>query len=470
VYRVWLKNEISGEIQLTLKAIFEPESIAVIGASATPGKWGYTILKNMLGNGFPGPVYPVNPKATDILEQTCYPSVLDIPGPVDLAVIVVPISHALAVTEECGQKGIKGIIMVTAGFSEVSGEGKQLEEQLMGIIDRYGMRLIGPNTLGVVNAHAGMNASIISKLPAKGGISFITQSGTLGLALADWTMEMGIGLNIVVSTGNKANVDDVDLLEYLADDKQTDVIAMYIEGINHGREFMELAKGISKPILAVKAGRTRSGSKAVFSHTGSLAGSDDVYSAAFKQAGIIRIENIDDLFDSALALSVQPAPAGNRVGIISNGGGASIIASDTCERLGLAIPGLEPGTRASIKELVPKFASYSNPVDTAGLASYETYNGIVKHMLRDPNIDALIVIYVHTVMWDSRIPANAIVDIHRGRCLKPVITCWLGGAGTEAGIDILKAGGLPNYPVPERAVKALASLVKHHGFLKKVKE
>jgi acetyl coenzyme A synthetase (ADP forming)-like protein len=451
--------KLSGEIQLTLKSIFEPENIAVIGASATPGKWGYTILKNLLGNSFPGHVYPVNPKATDILGQTCYPSVLDIPGAVDLAVIVVPISHAFAVTEECGKKGVKGIIMVTAGFSEVGGEGKLLEEQL-----------IGPNTLGVVNAHAGMNASVISKLPAKGGISFITQSGTLGLALADWTMEMGIGLNIVVSTGNKANVDDVDLLEYLADDEHTDVIAMYIEGINHGRQFMELAKGISKPILAVKAGRTRSGSKAVFSHTGSLAGSDDVYSAAFKQAGIIRIENIDDLFDSALALSVQPAPEGNRVGVISNGGGASIIASDTCERLGLEIPALEPGTRASIKELVPKFASYSNPIDTAGLASYETYNSIAKYMLHDPNIDALIVIYVHTEMLDSRIPANAIVDIHRGGCIKPVITCWLGGAGIEAGIDILKAGGLPNYPVPERAVKALASLLKHHGFLEKVKE
>ena len=394
---------------------------------------------------------------------------LDIPGFVDLAVIVVPISHAFAVAEECGLKGVKGIIMVTAGFSEVGGEGKQLEEQLMGIVDRYGMRLIGPNSLGVVSAHARMNASVISKLPAKGGISFITQSGTLGLSLADWTIEMGIGLNIVVSTGNKANVDDVDLLAYLAEDEHTDVIAMYIEGINRGREFIEVARGVAKPILAVKAGRTRSGSKAVFSHTGSLAGSDEVYSAAFKQAGIIRIENIDDLFDSALALSVQPAPEGNRVGVISNGGGASIIASDTCERLGLEIPALEPGTRASIKELVPKFASYSNPIDTAGLASYEAYSSIAKQMLRDPNIDALIVIYVHTEMLDSRVPANAIVDIHRSGCIKPVITCWLGGAGIEAGIDILKAGGLPNYPVPERAVKALASLLKHHGFLEKVK-
>ncbi|MCK4929265.1 MAG: hypothetical protein KAR76_05970, partial [Methanosarcinales archaeon] len=321
-----------------------------------------------------------------------------------------------------------------------------------------------------VNSKIGMNASIISRLPNQGGISFITQSGTLGLALADWTMEMGLGLHIVVSTGNKANIDDVDLLEYLDEDPNTNVIAMYVEGVNRGREFMNVAKKISKPILAVKAGRTESGSKAVFSHTGSLAGSDEVYSAAFKQAGIIRVENIDDLFDSALALSVQPAPKGKRVGIISNGGGASIIASDACERMGLDIPELQPETRERIKEMVCGFASARNPVDTAGLAAYDVYNGIVREMLLDPNIDAMIVIYVHTVMWDASIPARAIVDLHRGKCTKPVITCWMGGAGTEKGVDILKEGGLPNYPVPERAVKALESLVKHHGFLENVKE
>ncbi|MDF1531449.1 MAG: CoA-binding protein [ANME-2 cluster archaeon] len=455
---------------MTLKSIFEPDSIAVVGASASPGKWGNSILKNLLDSGFKGEVYPVNPREQEILGRTCYSSVLDIPGPVDLAVIAVPISLVFAVTDECGKKGIKGIIMITAGFSETGDEGRQLEKRLIEIIERYGMRLIGPNTLGVVNSKIGMNASIISRLPNPGGISFITQSGTLGLALADWTMEMGLGLNIVVSTGNKANIDDVDLLEYLDEDSNTNVIAMYVEGVNRGREFMDVAKRISKPILAVKAGRTESGSKAVFSHTGSLAGSDEVYSAAFKQAGIIRVENIDDLFDSALALSVQPAPKGKRVGIISNGGGASIIASDACERMGLDIPELQLETRERIKELVSGFASARNPVDTAGLAAYDVYNSIVRQMLLDPNIDAMIVIYVHTVMWDASIPARAIVDIHRGTCCKPVIACWMGGAGTEKGVNILKEGGLPNYPVPERAVKALASLVKHHGFLENVKE
>lgn len=455
---------------MTLKSIFEPDSIALVGASASPGKWGNAILKNLLDGGFEGEVYPVNPRENEILGRACYPSVLDIPGPVDLAVISVPSSLVFAVTEECGKKGIKGIIMITAGFSETGDEGRQLEGRLIEIVERYGMRLMGPNTLGVVNSKIGMNASIISRLPNQGGISFITQSGTLGLALADWTMEMGLGLHIVVSTGNKANIDDVDLLEYLDEDPNTNVIAMYVEGVNRGREFMNVAKKISKPILAVKAGRTESGSKAVFSHTGSLAGSDEVYSAAFKQAGIIRVENIDDLFDSALALSVQPAPKGKRVGIISNGGGASIIASDACERMGLDIPELQPETRERIKEMVCGFASARNPVDTAGLAAYDVYNGIVREMLLDPNIDAMIVIYVHTVMWDASIPARAIVDLHRGKCTKPVITCWMGGAGTEKGVDILKEGGLPNYPVPERAVKALESLVKHHGFLENVKE
>lgn len=394
---------------------------------------------------------------------------LDIPDPVDMALIAVPRSHALLVAEECGIKGVQGIIMVTAGFSETGDKGREPEKKLMEIIDRYDMRLVGPNTLGVVNAHIGMNASIISRLPEPGGISFITQSGTLGLALVDWTMEMGIGLHIVVSTGNKSNIDDVDLLTYLASDPKTDVIAMYVEGINRGREFIKVAKEISKPILVVKSGRTRSGSKAVFSHTGSMAGADEVYSAAFKQAGIIRVDNIENLFDSALALSVQPAPNGNRVGILSNGGGASIIASDACERMGLIIPALHEDTRQKIREYIPEYASARNPIDSAGLATYDVYNGIVKQMLLDSNIDALIVIYVDTVVNDAALPAQAIVDIHRGKCNKPIIACWMGGAGTRAGVDILKKGGLPNYPVPERAVIALKSLVEHNGFLEKVK-
>jgi acetyl coenzyme A synthetase (ADP forming)-like protein len=454
---------------LTLKAIFEPGSVAIIGASSTPDKWGNILLKNLLSNGFKGPVYPVNPKEKTILGTVCYPNVLDIPDPVDMALIAVPRSHALLVAKECGIKGVQGIIMVTAGFSETGDKGREPEKKLMEIIDRYDMRLVGPNTLGVVNAHIGMNASIISRLPEPGGISFITQSGTLGLALVDWTMEMGIGLHIVVSTGNKSNIDDVDLLTYLASDPKTDVIAMYVEGINRGREFIKVAKEISKPILVVKSGRTRSGSKAVFSHTGSMAGADEVYSAAFKQAGIIRVDNIENLFDSALALSVQPAPNGNRVGILSNGGGASIIASDACERMGLIIPALQEDTRQKIREYIPEYASARNPIDSAGLATYDVYNGIVKQMLLDSNIDALIVIYVDTVVNDAALPAQAIVDIHRGKCNKPIIACWMGGAGTRAGVDILKKGGLPNYPVPERAVIALKSLVEHNGFLEKVK-
>ena len=454
---------------MTLKAIFEPGSVAIIGASSTPDKWGNILLKNLLSNGFKGHVYPVNPKEKTILGTVCYPSVLDIPDPVDMALIAVPRSHALLVAKECGIKGVQGIIMVTAGFSETGDKGREPEKKLMEIIDRYDMRLVGPNTLGVVNAHIGMNASIISRLPEPGGISFITQSGTLGLALVDWTMEMGIGLHIVVSTGNKSNIDDVDLLTYLASDPKTDVIAMYVEGINRGREFIKVAKEISKPILVVKSGRTRSGSKAVFSHTGSMAGADEVYSAAFKQAGIIRVDNIENLFDSALALSVQPAPYGNRVGILSNGGGASIIASDACERMGLIIPALQNDTRQKIREYIPEFASARNPIDSAGLSTYDVYNGIVKQMLLDPNIDALIVIYVDTVVNDAALPAQAIVDIHRGKCNKPIIACWMGGTGTRAGVDILEKGGLPNYPVPERAVIALKSLVQHNGFLEKVK-
>lgn len=450
-----------------LSSIFEPASIAVIGASNNETKWGGRLLKNIL-SGFKGQVYPVNPNEKVVQGVTSYPSVMDIPGEVGMAVIAVPAQFVLSIAEECGKKGVKGLVVVSAGFSESGEAGGVLEQKLVSLVRKYGMRMIGPNTLGIVNEPLNLNASIIGRLPRPGPISFITQSGTLGLAIADWTIDMGLGLCKVISTGNKADTDDVDLIEYLDSDPSTGVIAMYAEGIKRGRAFIEAARRIKKPIIAIKTGRSKRGAKAVFSHTGSIAGSDDVYSAAFRQAGILRVDTINEVFDAALAFSCQPLPKGNNVAILSNGGGASIVATDECERHGINIVDLAEETKEKIKKVIPEFASASNPVDTAGTTSFTIYNEAIKALLRDKNVDALIVIYVHTQMSNAIPPAEAVVEIKR-KCPKPVIACWMGGAGAEEGVDILKSGCLPNYSVPERAVKALAALIRHREFLEKVK-
>lgn len=453
-----------------MKSIFYPGSIAVIGASNNEIKWGGRILKNIL-SAYKGKVYPVNPGETNIQGLDSYHSVLDIPGEVEMALIIVPAKFVLSVVEECGKKGVKGLIVISAGFGETGND--ELEKELVSIVRKYGMRMIGPNTLGIVNEPAGLNASIIGRFPSPGSISFITQSGSLGLALAEWTIDTGIGLSKVISTGNKADTDDVDLIEYLNNDPSTGVIAMYVEGIKRGREFIDAVRRVRKPIVAIKTGRSKRGAKAVFSHTGSIAGSDEVYSAAFRQAGILRVDNIDELFDAALAFSCQPLPSGNNVAILSNGGGASIVAADECERHGLNIVDLNPETREKIKKVLPQFASNSNPIDTAGTVSFEIYHNSIKALHDDPNVDAIIVIYVHTMMFSAMPPAEAVVEMKQ-KCIKaksrkPIIACWMGGAGTEEGVEILKSGCIPNYPVPERAVKALSCLIKHREFLDKVK-
>ncbi len=450
-----------------LSSIFEPGSIAVIGASNNVKKWGGRILKNIAGS-FKGPVYPVNPNEERVQGIPSYRSVLDIPGEVEMAVIAVPSQFVIPVAEECGEKGVRGLVVITAGFREAGEEGAELEKKLVSVVEKYGMRMIGPNTLGIVNEPRSLNASVIGRLPNPGPISFITQSGTLGLALAEWTIDMGLGLCKIISTGNKANIDDADLIEYLDKDSSTGVIAMYVEGINRGKEFMEAARRVRKPVIAIKTGRSKRGAKAVFSHTGSIAGSDEIFSAAFRQAGILRVDTIDEVFDAALAFSCQPLPKGNNVAIISNGGGASIVATDACEKLGINMADLTEETRDRIKKAIPEFASGYNPIDTAGTSSHQVYLDVIHALLLDPNVDALIVIYVHTAMTSSIPPAEAVIEMKQ-KNEKPIITCWMGGAGKEEGVDILKSGCMPNYSVPERAAKALAALIRHREFLENVK-
>ncbi|MEA3324576.1 MAG: CoA-binding protein [Euryarchaeota archaeon] len=446
-----------------LSKVLEPDSIAVIGASSNREKWGYRILDNIIAGGYLREVYPVNPNEDEVLGMRCYSSVLDLPHRVDLGIIAVPAGSVPVVLEECGRIGVRGVVIVSAGFGEVG--NTELEDRVRDIAKDYEMRMIGPNTFGFINTQLHLNASIIPQMPGKGGISFVTQSGTFGLALVDWAASQQMGLHLVVGVGNKADVDDSDILEHLSADQHTKTIMMYIEGIERGRRFINVASRIGKPVIALKTGRSQAGSKAALSHTGSLAGTDRIYDGAFKQAGVIRARTLEELFDSALVLSISP-PAGGGVGIVSNGGGAAILAADLCEDLGLHLPDLSEDTVRMLAGVLPAIATPANPLDTAGDGSYEMFKDVTDIMLSDRSINALLVIYVHAEMVDPCLPAEAVIDAREG-CDKPVITSWIGGTGIGAAVKLLEENRIPNYPLPERAVVALNNLVRYKRILQK---
>ncbi|PXF61324.1 MAG: acetyl-CoA synthetase [Candidatus Methanogaster sp.] len=446
-----------------LSKVLEPDSIAVIGASSNREKWGYRILDNIIAGGYLREVYPVNPNEDEVLGMRCYSSVLDLPRRVDLGIIAVPAEIVPTVLEECGRIGVRGVVIVSAGFGEVG--NTELEDRVRDIARDYEMRMIGPNTFGFINTQLHLNASIIPQMPGEGGISFVTQSGTFGLALVDWAASQQMGLHLVVGVGNKADVDDSDILEHLSADQHTKTIMMYIEGIEQGRRFIDVASRIGKPVIALKTGRSQAGSKAALSHTGSLAGTDRIYDGAFKQAGIIRARTLEELFDSALALSISP-PAGGGIGIVSNGGGAAILAADLCEDLGLHLPDLSEDTIRILKSVLPAIATPANPLDTAGDGSYEMFKAVTDIMLSDRSINALLVIYVHAEMVDPCLPAEAVIDVREG-CDKPVVTSWIGGTGIGAAVKLLEEHRIPNYPLPERAVVALNNLVRYKRILQK---
>lgn len=448
---------------MTIENIFEPKSIAIIGASNDLKKWGGNVLYNLIHAGFTGKIYPINYKEDTIQNLKAYKSVLDVSDTIDLAVIVVPASAVLETIEACHTKGIKSVVMITAGFKEVGNVA--LENELVALLKKYDIRMIGPNCLGILNLDKNINVSVVQQTPKFGGISFIAQSGTMGISIVEDAVLNGVGLNKIISVGNKADIDDVDLLEYLDKDDSTKVIVIYAEGIARGKEFIKIAKNIKKPIIILKSGRSKKGSKAAFSHTGSMAGSDAIYSVAFKQAGVIRVDEMAELFDAAIVFS-QNLPEGNRVGIIANGGGAGILATDLCEKYGMEMPDIEQYTKDKIKPNLKQFGTASNPTDTAADFAYTAYRSGVDGMLSDPNIDALVVIYVHTQVADPKQPAQAIIDIAKNYD-KPIIGCFFGGPGFEVGAKMLEEVGIPNYTTPERAIRALNYLLQQKKFMEK---
>ncbi len=442
-----------------LDAFFHPQSVAIIGASRDPEKLGYAVLDNLKEGGYPGRLYPVNPKADEILGLKAYPSVLDIPDPVDLAVIVIPYRFVPAVLEQCGQKGIEAVVVISAGFREAGREGLERERELVETARKYNLRIIGPNCLGVIDTSTPLNASFATGMPPGGPIAFMSQSGALGTAVLDMAMAGRIGFSKFVSLGNKADVSEIDLLEAWGDDPISQVILIYVEGLPDGQKFIQVARKVTrhKPVVAIKSGVTKSGSRAVSSHTGSLAGSEAAYKAAFRQAGVIRATSMEALFDYARAFAYQPLLKGDRIGIVTNAGGPGILATDALEHAGMEITRLDSETSEALTGYLPGAASVGNPVDVLGDALADRYEYATRLVLDDTNVDGLIVIVTPQAMTEIGKTAHAVGRMAQ-ESDKPVLACFMGEARIKAGIDVLWQYGVPNYPFPERAAAALAAM------------
>lgn len=450
-----------------LNAVFSPQSVAVVGASTTPGKVGHDIFVNILQGDYRGTLYPVNPRARYVRSVRAYPSILELPEPVDLAIIVLPPKAALSAVEEAAEKGIKGIIIVSAGFREVGGDGRKIEDEIVAKCRQAGIRMIGPNCLGVINPNPDvrLNASFSTHMPAFGHISFISQSGALCTAVLDFAAERDFGFSKFVSIGNKADVDEQELLLFLHQDPETHVIMVYLEEISHGPEFIKTAKHITSghrptPILVVKSGRTVAGRRAAASHTGSLAGSDAIYDAIFEQTGIIRADSIEDLFNYAATFSCKKVPAGNRVGIITNAGGPGIVATDMTISSGLELAKFSPKTIETLESHLPPTANVHNPVDVIGDAPEDRYENALLAVINDEGVDGAIVILTPQSMTNVLGTAQVIARISTNTS-KPILCCFMGVIDVSAGVNHLQAQGLPVFRFPEHAAQAFGALYQY---------
>jgi acetyltransferase len=420
-----------------LEAFFEPKSIAVIGASRKTGKVGYEVLKNIIESGFKGKIFPVNPKAEEILGQKCYSSVLKIPDVIDLGVIIIPAAFVPKVVEEAGKKGIKALIIISAGFREVGGEGTKLEDEIINICKKYNIRVLGPNCLGILNAFAPINISFAPTMPKKGKAAFISQSGALGTAVLDWIQDQRIGLGKFISLGNKADLDETDLIAELADDEETSIILLYLEGVKRGSEFIRVAKKVTrkKPIVILKSGVTEAGARAISSHTGTMAGSDLAFKIAFKKAGIIRVETAEELFDLAEVFSTQPIPEGSNVAIITNAGGPGILATDSCEKYGVKMAPMSSNIVKKLREKLPPASGFFNPIDILGDASAERYKFAIETVLKSEDVNSGLIILAPQAITKPLSIAKAIVDSKHIFKDKPVMTSFMGGRTVAKSIE-----------------------------------
>ena len=449
-----------------LEGFFSPKSVAVVGASREEGKTGHSTISNIVKYGFPGEIYPVNPRASEIMGLPSYPSLTSIEGEIDLAVIVIPPKFILDTIDECAKKGIKSVIIISAGFKEVGGEGRRLEAELLDKAKGHGIRLLGPNCLGLIDTNSKLNASFAAGMPPKGNIAFFSQSGALCTAILDWAVGNNVGFSKFVSLGNKADLSELELIQTLADDPETSVILGYLEGVEKGPEFMDIARKAArkKPLIIVKAGGTAAGARAASSHTGTLAGADKAFQAAFDQSGIIRAMSIEDLFDYALSFAGQPLPSDSRLAIITNAGGPGIIAADACERFKVELAELSGDTINKLRESLPPVAGFFNPVDVIGDARADRYDAAVNTVLADPNVNGALVILTPQAMTEADKTAEIVV--RASKTGKPVIASFMGEASIKTANETLRNGMVPNYPFPERGVKSFATMVRYARWLK----
>lgn len=445
-----------------MRSLFAPSSIAVVGASADSSKVGNIIIRNILSSGFKGRIFPINPRETHILGLKAYRSVLELPAKADLAIFTIPSKYVADAMENAGKAGIRAAIVISAGFREEGPDGMRLEKELEEVRSRHGIRVVGPNCFGVMDTYSGLNATFSSLYPSPGNISLSSQSGAVGTSVLDWSTLSHRGLSKFLSLGNKMDLDESDVIDYLRHDSSTDVLALYVESIRDGGAFMESARNFAreKPLLVLKSGRTGHGAKAASSHTGALAGSDSVYESALRKVNAVRVKDLDELFDALSLFSSMPVMQGDGVAVLTNAGGLGVMAADACGDYGLSLSELQPETVHRLEVEVPSLASATNPVDIRGDASSQDFRNALQILSEDEQVNAIIglVSPVDTVDMDE--VAKLLGDF-RVNCNMPLVAAFVGGTECLSPIRILREKKVPDYPTPDRAVRALSMMFSY---------
>ncbi|MES9996834.1 acetate--CoA ligase alpha subunit [Desulfovibrio aminophilus] len=451
-----------------LDALFYPKAVAVIGASDKPGKIGHTVVANMLRAGYTGELIPVNPKATVIEGLKVVNRIPDLPKGLDMAVITVPRDAVLPALKELADIGTRSVVVITAGFKEVGKEGYHLEQEMAELCKKHGIALVGPNCLGMINTGSQVNASFASGQPPKGKIAFFSQSGALCTAILDWALGENIGFSKFVSLGNKAVLSEAHMLEYLGKDDDTNVVLGYIENVEQGQYFLQQAAEVSrkKPIIMVKSGTTAAGAKAASSHTGAIAGSDATYTAAFRQTGVIRVDDVSSLFDFAQAFSTQPLPKGPNLAIVTNSGGPGIMAADATEKSKLTMARISNETIEKLREALPPFASLYNPIDVIGDAPATRYKATLDIIIDDPMIHSILVLLTPTSSAEIEETAKAVIEVAK-KTDKPIFTCYMGKMRVDPGRRMLQEAGIPCYSFPESAIKSIEAMYLYSAWKQK---
>jgi acetyltransferase len=445
----------------TLDSLFHPQSVAVFGASAKPGSVGNILMCNLLENPFGGVVFPINPKYRAVQGVHCYPNLAAVPQRVELAVIATPAATVPGLVRDCVKRGVTAVIIISTGFAELGAEGRNLEDELRGIA-RGKMRIVGPNCLGIIHPPRNLNASFAASMAAPGKVALLSQSGAICTAILDWARQAHVGFSSLVSVGSMLDVDFADLIDYFADDPATHSIVLYMESIGDVRKFLSAARSASraKHVIVVKAGRHEAGARAAASHTGALAGADAVFDAAFRRAGVLRVETIPDLFDMSVILAMQPPPRGPALAILTNAGGPGVMATDALMLGGGQLAPLGPETLAALNAALPPFWSHANPIDLLGDATPERYRLAVEVCAKDANVQGILVLLTPQALTDPTETARQL-QLFARLPHKPLLACWMGGVAVREGVELLNTAGIPTFDAPESAIRVFLHMVQY---------